>query len=871
MPTNLTGRFILILAVLLGALYIVFPYTLFPVAGESRFKPNIRPGIDMVGGSSLLYQIKADEGTRPAPDLAERVIGALRLRVDPEGVKNLVWRAQGADKIEIQLPMTAEGTAARPAREAFAKAQQAIDELDVHRPQVEAALQLPADKRKAALDELAKGSTHRAAIFDQLLKAQATIDAVAGKDAAAESTARVTIDQLLDQVALSNVELEELDRAVNTSDANQRKREIDQLRGRDPIFAAPIDDYLAKFADFEKVKDAVGDVAELKRMLKGSGVLSFHICAKPDEAGIENIDRMIERLAKDGPRYRPGDEMAWILNDRPGEHGRNTVTRPYNGAEYMLVWMTPQNSLRNVEGSPKWALTSAYSTRGQNGEELVAFSFDPVGAGLFGEMTGKHRPESPGGPYDLAAVLDNKVISNASLQAQISAHGTISGGGKGGFSPEELSYLVRTLSAGSLPAQLEEEPQVERTVGPQLGADNLRAGFIACGFGVGVVAIFLVCYYYLAGVVALCAMAINLVLILAGMSALGATFTLPGVAGIILTIGMAVDANVLIFERLREEQHRGLSLRVALRNAYERAFTAILDSNVTAAIVGIILYVIGTEDVKGFGLTLLLGILSSLFTALFVTKTIFALLIDRFGVETLSSVPITFPKWERFLHPKFDWIGKSWIFLTFSCLFIAIGFTTLVIKYREGRVLDIEFAGGTIVQFDLQKPMAQEDVRHLVEEHAKTSPGTLDAPAIQRRRRCHQDRRRPAGLQVVRSRHRDGRPDAGDARTRRGDVGQARCRAVGQLHRRGQTVRRDSARPDHPDHLRRAEGRRFPAARHLRLCRRGGGRDSRSQPNAAERRHSQPPRSASRQHRRLVQEVRRRTAARQHRRRRVGE
>jgi len=129
-----------------------------------------------------------------------------------------------------------------------------------------------------------------------------------------------------------------------------------------------------------------------------------------------------------------------------------------------------------------------------------------------------------------------------------------------------------------LPAQLEDEPISEHTVGPQLGADNLRRGLLACGFGLVIVAIFLICYYYLAGVVATIAVLMNIVLILGILAMFGATFTLPGIAGIVLTIGAAVDANVLVFERLREEQHLGLSLRMAMRNAYDHAFSAIIDS-----------------------------------------------------------------------------------------------------------------------------------------------------------------------------------------------------------------------------------------------------------------------------------------------------
>src|SRR5690606_14980792 len=185
-----------------------------------------------------------------------------------------------------------------------------------------------------------------------------------------------------------------------------------------------------------------------------------------------------------------------------------------------------------------------------------------------------------------------------------------------------LTYLVSTLSAGSLPAQLSDEPISERTVGPQLGADNLRAGFIACISGVILTAVFLIGYYYMSGVVATIAVLLNMIFLLGVMAAFDATFTLPGVAGIVLTLGMAVDANVLIYERLREEQKRGLSVRQALRNAYDRAWSAIVDANVTTLITAVVLFYFGSEEVRGFGLTLIIGLVTSMFTALYVTKTI---------------------------------------------------------------------------------------------------------------------------------------------------------------------------------------------------------------------------------------------------------
>ena len=243
----------------------------------------------------------------------------------------------------------------------------------------------------------------------------------------------------------------------------------------------------------------------------------------------------------------------------------------------------------------------------------------------------------------MAIMLDGRVISAPNINSPITGGSGIITGGGNGFTAGEMDYLVRMLSAGSLPAQLNDEPISERTVGPQLGEDNLRAGLLACGLGLVVVAVFLIGYYYLAGVVAFGAILMNIVLILGSMAAIHATFTLPGIAAIVLTIGTAVDANVLVFERLREEQHRGLSLRMALRNAYDRAFSAIVDSNMTTVITSFFLILFGTEEVKGFGITLIIGIVCSLFTALFVTRTVFGILIDHFGVRQLGSLPLSSP------------------------------------------------------------------------------------------------------------------------------------------------------------------------------------------------------------------------------------
>jgi SecD/SecF fusion protein len=175
---------------------------------------------------------------------------------------------------------------------------------------------------------------------------------------------------------------------------------------------------------------------------------------------------------------------------------------------------------------------------------------------------------------------------------------------------------------------------------------------------------------------------------------------------------------------------RGLSIRMALRNAYDRAFSAIFDGNLTTGITAAVLYLFGSEEVKGFGLTLMIGIAASMFTALFVTKTIFGILIDRFNIKRLGSVPLTFPRWDRALRPNIDWMSKAKYAYAFSAVFIVVGLIAFGARLAQGKMLDVEFTKGTSVQFDLTAPMEQQDVRRLVEEYSAKNPDALPSPQV---------------------------------------------------------------------------------------------------------------------------------------------
>ena len=254
----------------------------------------------------------------------------------------------------------------------------------------------------------------------------------------------------------------------------------------------------------------------------------------------------------------------------------------------------------------------------QNNEPVVSFKFDSVGAKKFGDAT----RENVGKPF--AIVLDNKVISAPVIREPIlGGSGIISGS----FTVQSASDLALLLRAGALPAPI--TILEERTVGPDLGADSIHAGTVASIVGVALVIVFMVLFYGLFGIFADIALMFNLCLMLGALSVLGATLTLPGIAGIVLTLGMAVDANVLVYERIREELRNGRSPVTAIDFGYAEAMRTIIDSHVTTMISSLLLFVFGTGTIKGFGLTLSIGIAISLFTAVMVTRMITVLWFRR--------------------------------------------------------------------------------------------------------------------------------------------------------------------------------------------------------------------------------------------------
>ncbi|MBN2372346.1 protein translocase subunit SecD [bacterium] len=262
---------------------------------------------------------------------------------------------------------------------------------------------------------------------------------------------------------------------------------------------------------------------------------------------------------------------------------------------------------------------------GEYGESYVAIAFDKPGARLFEQITAENVGRR------LAIILDKNVYSAPVIREKIAGgHAQITGR----FTTEDAHDLAIVLRAGALPAPVEILHQ--QSVGPSLGYDSIKKGLISMLFGFFMVVVFMVVYYRLSGFVADLALILNIVLIMAVLSLFRATLTLPGIAGIVLTIGMAVDANVLIFERIREELEFGKTVRAAISSGYSKAFITILDANITTLVAAVVLFQFGTGPIKGFAVTLSIGILASMFTAIFVSRFVFDWFMSRRKISTLS-------------------------------------------------------------------------------------------------------------------------------------------------------------------------------------------------------------------------------------------
>jgi preprotein translocase subunit SecD len=358
----------------------------------------------------------------------------------------------------------------------------------------------------------------------------------------------------------------------------------------------------------------VRDPKRAKDLIKETALLEFKMLDEDNQMKLDlpsriPKDREAEVIKQAEAKLPEGSQ---ILFERAVE--RDT------GREYRIPYLVKKRVMLTGD-----VLSDARVSIGQFNDPYVSITFDAKGGREFERITGENVKKR------MAIVLDNTIYSAPVIQERIS-------GGRaqitGTFSTQEANDLAIVLRAGALPAPLKIIQDL--TVGPSLGKDSIEKGVRATLIAGAMVVVFMIVYYRLSGVIANSALVLNLICLMGALSALNATLTLPGIAGIVLTIGMGVDSNVLIFERIREELRAGKAVRLAVDGGYDKALLTIVDSHVTTLITGVALFLFGTGPIKGFAVTLCLGIAINLFTALVGTKVIFDIINQRHKVEQLS-------------------------------------------------------------------------------------------------------------------------------------------------------------------------------------------------------------------------------------------
>ncbi len=341
-------------------------------------------------------------------------------------------------------------------------------------------------------------------------------------------------------------------------------------------------------------------------------------------------------------------------------------------------------------------IKDARPVRDEYNRRKIVFSFNEKGAADFARVTTEYKGRQ------LAVVLDGKLYTAPTIQTEIKAG---SGEITGQFSDDEIQNIANALKSGNFPFKIEVESVYD--VDPTLGKDNVASGVRAGIYGMIAVVVFMIVYYLLAGVIAVFALGINVVLVLGALAAFDATLTLPGIAGIVLTIGMAVDANVLIFERIREELNNGKTLATAVDAGYGKALSAVLDANITTLIIGAILYWAGTGAVKGFAVTLCVGILTSLFTALFLSRLIFDYLL-RMGLKKLPMLMLI-------KKPQFDFLSKRKIAFVISGLLCIMTVVLMVVKGSD--MLAVDLSGGTVAIYEYKTAVPSQKLSNTLAEN----------------------------------------------------------------------------------------------------------------------------------------------------------
>ena len=488
--------------------------------------------------------------------------------------------------------------------------------------------------------------------------------------------------------------------------------------------------------------------AAAKKSLQSAAFLEFRLTHPRND---ELVSKLMSGEANPEGYERGGNGFVRTANyneiaSRPGYAARlaafHTPDPRYqfmlekNGdGSYRAAFVSRSAPARDAKGNPQPItgeyLTSAGVTRDPAGSLAISFSFNGKGAKLFSDVTRNYMAHGPKNPSDrgrqLAIILDDTLVSAPVIQSEIGAHGQITGH----FTAAEAQQLANDLNAGALPAPL--KLLAESSVSPTVGEEAKRDGLVAAALGFSLVALFMFIYYWYAGLVADIALFLDIALLPAALvfvanvlgvfakdASMGATgslalpvLTMPGIAGLVLTLGMAVDANVIIFERIREEFAAKASTGTALKNGYGRAFTAILDSNITTIVTGVILFIVGTGPVRGFAITLTGGVIISMFTAVVVTRLVFDNTTKAESMKPFKMLNI-FKK-----APNFDFVkyGKAVCLASAALCVVTVAIFFARAFAKPASVLAVDLTGGTslVYSVDQKAKPSVSDVRKVLD------------------------------------------------------------------------------------------------------------------------------------------------------------
>lgn len=717
---------------------------------------QLRLGKDLRGGVSLIYTVTIDSGENAADTMA-KTIDALHKRVDPDGLLEISMTAQGRDRIEISMPLPSEHV--KELRKKFEDALAQMGRGQLTDARIDQLTRATGAEREKEVQTLSAGSERRKELleaadkaYDQMQSRRAAFDSAPtdqAKDALAPDVAKAEIDydNAKKAVLATALSAEEIRHVVNASTRRRTivedkdlytlpsEREVAEKRLREahPESVQDIDRILGLYNDYAKERTTLDDPNDLIRVLKGAGVLSFRITVDPGKYAQEAKVR--QDLREHGPQGVKATDVKWckinqienwisskaeaLAMEKDPDYAKNLgklqgyVVESYNGEAYMLCWDVRGSRLTPAEGS--WAVASARPGTDRLGKPSISFEMNPNGGILLGDLTRGHVHDR------MAVLLDDEVYTAPNLNSEISNSGEISGD----FDSEEISYVVRVLAGGSLQAKLSPEPISISSVGPELGADNLRQGLQSGVIAISLVAGFMVVYYFGCGLVAVFALLVNSILILGAMSFAQAAFTMPGIAGVILTFGMAVDSNVLVYERMREEMLRGADLKTAVRLGFDKALASIVDGNVTNLIVCVVLYYTGTPEIRGFSIAMGVGVVATLFAALVFSRLIFNLMLAA-GWRKTSMLPMAIPAIQRAITPHFNWLRWRYVFIGISATYVTLGLVMVGVQGKK--LLDNEFLGGTQVTLQFKgdghgghEMMKREEVSERVKQIARAA------------------------------------------------------------------------------------------------------------------------------------------------------